>query len=287
MPVIASIASSAWLVTTTSTCAASVAGPFGEAVLAERAPGLAEALAGGDADLTPGLVADAGHQLVAVAGLGLVGPLVQPLHLAARAGRSANASNSSASAVVSAAARVDLVHAQVVAAALEDGELRAPRPAAARARRPAAADRGRRAGAAARWSRWRRRRCGPTRRRAARSAPGRPATCRCRCRPARRGARRCRSRAPPPTPSSAGSAARRRRAPRTAAASSSRDIGKLVGTGAGYWHATDRVLRGVRSSQPQSRSRPPTAALADELDPGVRAVCRSAASIVSGATRRR
>ena len=63
-----------------------VARQLGEALPAVRALGRAEALPGGHADLPPGPVADPRVELVAVAGLGLVGPAAQPHDVAAQRG---------------------------------------------------------------------------------------------------------------------------------------------------------------------------------------------------------
>jgi hypothetical protein len=98
------------------------AGPFGEAVDADRALGHAEALAGGDGDLLPGLFGDAGDQFVAVTGLGLRGPLVEALHLTAQAGDREGVEEGALVRFIRGAG-VQAVHAQVVAAALEDGEV--------------------------------------------------------------------------------------------------------------------------------------------------------------------
>ena len=197
-PSMASMASSAWLVTTMSARPASRAGALGEALLADGALGRAEALARGDRHLPPRAVGHAGDELVAVAGLGVVGPLVDPLDRAAHRGDLERVEELVLGVLVAA---VQLVEAQVVAAALEDGERgRAPEQ---RLRGPwrGGGGRGRRAGAAARWWPWRRRPWSSSRRRGGSRAPGRPATCRCRCPPARPRARRWRSPSARPAPS--------------------------------------------------------------------------------------
>ena len=74
MPSSASIASSAWLVTTTSASPGLGAGLLGEALVAERAARRPEALAGADRHLPPRRVGHAGDELVAVAGLGVARP---------------------------------------------------------------------------------------------------------------------------------------------------------------------------------------------------------------------
>ena len=78
---VASIASSAWLVTTMSARAAASLRPLGETTRAERAALRADALLRAHRDLAPGRLGHAGHQLVPVPGGGLLGPLVQPLDL--------------------------------------------------------------------------------------------------------------------------------------------------------------------------------------------------------------
>ena len=102
-------------------------GALGEALDAERAPVDAEALPGGDRDLPPGLVGDAGDELVAVAGGGRRGPLVQPLHV--RAERAGGRVEERVLLVLGAVAQ--LVEAEVVVPALEYRELgpAAERPA--------------------------------------------------------------------------------------------------------------------------------------------------------------
>lgn len=58
-------------------------GLLGEAILAERAARFAQAFPRGHADLPPRPIGDAGGEIVAVAGLRIGGPLVEPLHLTA------------------------------------------------------------------------------------------------------------------------------------------------------------------------------------------------------------
>ena len=101
-----------------------VPGQLGEAVLRHRAARGAEALAGGDADLAPGAVGNPGDELVAVAGRGLLGPLVQPRDLAAERGDLEGVEELVVARVLGLRAGLDLVAAQVVAAALEDREAR-------------------------------------------------------------------------------------------------------------------------------------------------------------------
>ena len=86
-PSSASMASSAWLVTTTSARPASRAGLLREAVVADRAARGAQALAGADRHLPPRRLGHARDELVAVAGLGVAAPLVDALDRAARARR--------------------------------------------------------------------------------------------------------------------------------------------------------------------------------------------------------
>ncbi len=59
--------------------------PLGEALREERAP-LPQALQRGDGHLAPCLVGDAGHEVVTVAGVGLVRPGVQPAHVVGERG---------------------------------------------------------------------------------------------------------------------------------------------------------------------------------------------------------
>ena len=183
-----------------------VAGLLREAVGPERAAGHADALPGRHGNLRPRPVRHARRQLVTVAGVGGRRPCDQPLHVAAQRGGGHRLEQLLLRPVLGFGRRsvVNLVEAQVVSAPLQQRELRSREAGRRPVSRPAAAGRGRRAGAAARWSRStppRARRC----RRPARSrAPDMPATCRSRCRPAPRGARRCRMRAPPPRPSRSG-----------------------------------------------------------------------------------
>ena len=101
-----------------------VAGQLGEALLAERALRRAQALARGDADLPPGPVVDAGVELVAVAGLGLLGPAAQPHHVPAQRRRGRRVEQRVA--VVVGHPAEHLVAAQVVGPALEDRVRRSP-----------------------------------------------------------------------------------------------------------------------------------------------------------------
>src|SRR3546814_2394547 len=55
-------------------------GPLGEAVLTDRALVLADALAGGDADLPPRLIGHARHQFVTITGFGVGGPFRSEEH---------------------------------------------------------------------------------------------------------------------------------------------------------------------------------------------------------------
>ena len=176
--------------------------PLGETAGAERAALRADALLRAHRDLAPGRLGHAGHQLVPVAGRGLLGPLVQPLDLPSqrRGGASVGRVEQRVLRVLGHAAALP-VQAQVVAPALQDGEGRLPAEQRRQGRGPGAAGRGRSAGAAARWWRWPPRPCCPWSARAAPPGPGRPATSRCRCRPARPGARRSRWPAVPPRPS--------------------------------------------------------------------------------------
>ena len=99
------------------------AGALGEAILADGAPRLAQAFAGRDADLTPGLIAHAGHHVVAVTGLGLGRPLRQSHHLASHPRHGERIEQFRVRRFLRCAG-MNLVHAQVVVAALEDRELR-------------------------------------------------------------------------------------------------------------------------------------------------------------------
>ena len=86
---IASMASSAWLVTTMSAVPALPRAFSAKQSVPYGAAGGADALPGRHADLAPGPVGDAGHHLVAVAGLGVRRPLGEPLarHGPARSSR--------------------------------------------------------------------------------------------------------------------------------------------------------------------------------------------------------
>ena len=97
-------------------------GLLGEAVVPDRAAGGAETLPGGHRHLPPGRVRHTGDQLVAVAGLGVLRPLVQSLHRTAHGGDLERVEQLVGR--VDVVATVQLVQAQVVAAALEDGERR-------------------------------------------------------------------------------------------------------------------------------------------------------------------
>ena len=98
---------------------------LGEAVLAHRAARLAEAFAGRDAQLAPGLVGDAGGEVVAIAGLGGGRPLGHPLHLAADARQGERVEQSCVRRLLREPG-VDLVQAQIVSAPLEDRETGTP-----------------------------------------------------------------------------------------------------------------------------------------------------------------
>ena len=203
------MASSAWLVTTMSACAGRLPGLLGEAAGAERAALRPDAFRRGHRDLPPGPVVHPGHQLVAVTGAGPVGPLGQPLHLPADRGHRARVEQHVRRVLGRTGA--EPVQAQVVAAALEDGE-----------HRLAAEQRGQRVAepgqvAVDQLALQRDGRGGHHHRRAASPssarprAPGRPVTSRSRCRPGPRGARRPASSARPLRPSSPGRAVPRRR----------------------------------------------------------------------------
>ena len=190
-----SIAMNEWLVTMTSTSLAASR----ERSTKQSANGralAAHALVGADRHLAPGPLAHPGHQLVAVAGLGLVRPLAQPDHLLRRAGDAAGrpAPTDNSAVLVVGEAALELVGAQVVASALDQPVGRAPAEKWRDRPRPGAACHGRRSGPAGRGSRWRRRPACRSPRRASRPGSGRPATCPCRCPPARAGARPWRGR---------------------------------------------------------------------------------------------
>ncbi len=120
----ASIASSAWLVTTTSARPASARARSAKHVHADRAPGHPEALPGGHRQLAPGPVRHAGHQLVAVAGLAVRGPVVQPLDVPPERGHRGGVEERLIGVVLRSA--VQPVQAQVVPPTLEDREPRLP-----------------------------------------------------------------------------------------------------------------------------------------------------------------
>ena len=84
----------------------------------------ADALPGADRHLAPGSVLHARHQFVAVAGLRFGGPLVQPPDLLAHAGRGGRVEQRVPRLLRGAAVQPE--PAQVVAAALEDGERGCP-----------------------------------------------------------------------------------------------------------------------------------------------------------------
>ncbi len=87
MPANASMASIAWLVTTTSARRARSRASSAKHASAVRAPGRPDALVGGDRRRPPGTLGRRRHQLVAVAGPGLVGPGADPQHVPAQRGR--------------------------------------------------------------------------------------------------------------------------------------------------------------------------------------------------------
>ena len=115
-------------------------GQFAEAFGRERALLRAEALHGGDGDLPPGPVRDAGHELVAVPRGGLLGPFAQPDDfLAQLGGRPAQGGGEMRHAGVLAEgeqlalgrffgreAALELVPAHVVGPALDQGDLDGP-----------------------------------------------------------------------------------------------------------------------------------------------------------------
>ena len=180
------------------------AGLLGEARLAERAAVGARALVAADADRPPRRVRRRPVELGGVAAVAGAGPLGDAADLRSRAG-----GHPVQLELGVGAAALDLaqpLQADVVAAALEDGPVERRR----QHRRPGTAGPCRPAGPAAPWSPWPRR----PGRRTARPARGRRASCRCRCRPARRGGGRCRWRRRRAGPSRPGPAAARRRAAR-------------------------------------------------------------------------
>ena len=124
-PSMASMASSAWLVTTTSaSLARSRAASAKHSAPYAHLRG-AQALPGGDRDLRPGPVGDARGEVVPVAGLGLVGPVPQPQQvLAELAGGGGRLERVEEPVLLFLRhAFVEAVQAQVVRPALEHGEL--------------------------------------------------------------------------------------------------------------------------------------------------------------------
>jgi hypothetical protein len=101
-----------------------LAGLLREAPGAEAAALGPDALPRGDSDLPPGPLVHARHELVPVAGLGLLGPLPQPGHLPAYL-RARRGVEQSVLRVVGGAG-LQPVLAQVVAPSLEDRERRRP-----------------------------------------------------------------------------------------------------------------------------------------------------------------
>ena len=99
-----------------------VARLLGETLRTVRATGGADAFLGADRDLPPGPVLDPGHQFVAIAGLGIGRPLVQPLDLPAHRGHGRGIEQGLPRLLRRPA--VQPVPAQVVATALEDRERR-------------------------------------------------------------------------------------------------------------------------------------------------------------------
>ena len=195
-----------------------LARPLDEALRDHRALA-AQALVRRDRHLPPGALADAGDQLVAVAGLGRRRPTraaAPPRRRAATAGRRSTWPTDEQRVLVVGEAALELVRAQVVAPALDQ---RVGRPAAEQRRerlgqpRHVAVDdlglQGQRGG-------------GDDGRLAgvhgvgAPRARGRPATCRCRCRPARAGGpcRRSRRRRRGPSRPARAARCRRPRRPR-------------------------------------------------------------------------
>ena len=105
-----------------------LARPLDEAV-GERRALAAHALVGADRHLPPGALADARDQLVAVAGLGLVGPLAQPHDLLAEPGRRpVDLADVEQPVLVVGEAALQLVGTQVVAATLDQAVGRAACP---------------------------------------------------------------------------------------------------------------------------------------------------------------
>ena len=102
--------------------AGGLAGALDEALRHHRAAP-AQALLGADRHLPPGPLGHAGHQLVTVARLGDLGPVAQPHHLGAQAGRLLvdGPDRHQGVGVVVGEAALELVGAQVVAPPLDQG----------------------------------------------------------------------------------------------------------------------------------------------------------------------
>jgi len=98
-------------------------GPLGETIGTHGAAGHPEALPRRHADLPPGLFGDPGHQLVAVTGGRLLRPRLQPLNLTAQLGHRERVEQCGVLRFLGGSSG-QAVQAEVVAAALEDGELR-------------------------------------------------------------------------------------------------------------------------------------------------------------------
>jgi hypothetical protein len=111
---------------------------LGEAVLADRAPGRAQALPRRHRHLPPGVVRDARDELVPVPGLGVRRPVVQARHVAAQGGDGEGVEELLLGGVLAhRVVAVQLVQAEVVPAALEDRERgRAPEQRLERLRDP-------------------------------------------------------------------------------------------------------------------------------------------------------
>ena len=133
----ASMAMNEWLVTMTSTSLAA-SRERSTKHSATRGHVLPRHSCGRHRHLPPGALAHPGHELVAVAGLGLVGPLAQPHDLVPeprrRRGRPARRVEQPVLLVGEAA--LELVHADVVAPALDERVGRAPARAAGRGPSP-------------------------------------------------------------------------------------------------------------------------------------------------------
>ncbi len=97
-------------------------GALGEAVLTDRALVLTDAFAGGDTDLPPRLIGYARHQFVPITGFGVGGPFGEADDLPAET-RDRERIEQLVLGWLFGRAGVDLVHAQVVVAALEDCEI--------------------------------------------------------------------------------------------------------------------------------------------------------------------